>query len=137
MFPNFHQNPWPSGAEHSWSCPGIAQKSNFLKNKQFYRKSTWNKLQLFFGDQKLCIWTFLSRTDSLVKICKNRSKIMHVTPKSSTYGALQTKPWVELKNVIYYFVPYNPLNKLSVNHNSVGWIFFELHHFFSQSDSWN
>ena len=48
-------------------------------------------------------------------------------PKSSTYGALQPKPWVAFKHLIYHFVPYNLLNKLSVHHNSLGSIFFELH----------
>ena len=41
-------------------------------------------------------------------------------PKSSTYGALQPKPWAALKNLIYHFVPYDPLNKLSVHHYSLG-----------------
>ena len=53
-------------------------------------------------------------------------KIMRATPKSSTYGALHPKPCVALKNLIDHFVPYNPLNKLSVHHNSLGSIFFEL-----------
>ena len=48
-------------------------------------------------------------------------------PKSSTYGALQPKPWVAFKTLIYHFVPYNLLNKLSVHHNSLGSIFFEEH----------
>ena len=34
---------------------------------------------------------------------------------------------VALKNLIDHFVPYNPLSKLSVHHNSLGSIFFELH----------
>ena len=52
---------------------------------------------------------------------------MHLKPKSCSYGALQPKPWVALKNLMDHFVPYNPLNKLSVHHTSVGSIFFELH----------
>ena len=52
---------------------------------------------------------------------------MCATPKSSTYGALHLKPCVALKNWIHHFVPHNPLNKLSVYHNSLGSTFFELH----------
>ena len=63
------------------------------------------------------------------KFAKIRLKKMRATPKSSTYGALQPKPWVVLKNLIYHFVHYNLLNKLSAHHNSVGSIFFEQHHF--------
>ena len=46
---------------------------------------------------------------------------MCATPKSSTYGALHPKPCVQLKNLIDHFVPYNPLNKLSVHHNCELW----------------
>ena len=71
------------------------------------------------------------------KYAKIHLKKMPATPKSSTYEALQPKPWVVLKNLIYHFVHYNLLNKSSVHHNSVGSIFFELHHFFPPSDTRN
>ena len=50
--------------------------------------------------------------------------------KSSTCGTMQPEPWAALKNLLYHFVPYRPLNKLYVLHSSVGWIFFELKSFF-------
>ena len=44
------------------------EKSIFLKNEQAYRKSTLNKLPLFFEDLQLFNWTFLSKINSLAKI---------------------------------------------------------------------
>ena len=54
------------------------------------------------------------------KFAKIHPKNMHGTPESSTYWALQAKPWVEWGNLIYHIVSYNALIKLSVHHHCVG-----------------
>ena len=77
------------------------EKSNFLKNEQSYRKSTWNKLPLFFGDLQLFSWKFLSRTNSLGKIRQNSSvKIREKSEKFHLRGpAAQTMGSIEKLNI--------------------------------------
>ena len=108
------------------------EKSIFLKNEQAYRKSTLNKLPLFFKDLQLFNLTFLSRTNNFAKIRKNSSGNMPPKPKSSNYTALLRNPCVALQNFIYHFVPHNLINKTSVLDKPARSIFFEKNHFFSQ-----
>ena len=82
----------------------LSQKSNFLKNEQSYRKSTGNKLPLFFGDLQLFSWKFLSRTNSLAEIRQNSSvKIRENTEKFHLRGpAAQTIGSIEKLDIPFY-----------------------------------
>ena len=111
--------------EENWIFVKICKNFSFTchsdRKNLFGGESKTEKNRLF--SYNVVVWQ---------KFGKIRPKNMCATPKSSTYGALHPKPWVALKNLTNHFVPYNPLNKLSVHQNSVGSIFLELHHFFSQ-----